>query len=981
MSNQNLRLQVILGAVDKLTRPFKNAQDANKRLAETLKQSRQQLRDLNQQAGRIDGFRKTKKTLTDTQQAYREATQRVAALARELKSVENPTKAQTQQFERAKRAAAQLKEKTQSLNQSLQRQRDALSASGISTKNLGEAQRRLNGDISRTNGTLTKQQQRLEQLQQREKRLSAAKSRYHNVKNVQGSMLASAAGMGATGGGLLMGVKPMLNEASIYHKEMAEFRALGSGETMLKDADKFANSFHVVGNSVSDNLKVLKEAQVVLQDFHEAKDVTPELLRLQFATRFLSMHGVSEEKAQEMRDQSPEVLKIAELRNMINNPEDFKKSVNMSAQAMAASGGLVLPSDYMAMMKTGEMMVKDMNDEAFYFSMSHIIQQIGGDRTGTALASAYAAWMQGGMKLAPAEELNKLGLLKPGSIRYSSTGKIARVESDALVNSRKFQTDPFRYLMEEVVPRIKKKNPELDEMGIQTAIAKLFSNRKAAGLFVTMYREHANIEKQIRAGKKAYTVDQLVEEGKTTAQGQELEMEARKRDLYKQIGDNLLPLYIKGLTKLSEMLGKVKQFFQEHPTVAKYFAIAAAGLGIILAICGALTLVLATLLGPLAMIRLGFSMLGIKGAGSMKKLGKAASFLGSGVKWMSKKGVSGLKLLGSGFKWLGKAGAGGLKLLGRAIAFLGKGILWLGRIMLMNPILLIITLIAVGAYLIWKHWDKLGPWFKQLWGDIAAYVSTAWQNIKQKILNKWEEIKQDTLTKWNGIKKTISDKWDEIVEDTKKLPEKFKQFGTEIIDKLINGIKEKWNALKQSIANLGTEIKDAVTPDFMKTQSQQPEVQQALAAYNDATRPHANPFAAFSGAHDRGGYIPAGKFGLVGEHGPELINGPARVTSRRQTAALATMAAAALSLGTASASTQQAPLHPYSLPASQYQPANVAVINQQQSDSRPAYTINIYPTPAQSPQDIARMVAQEIDRREQQRRARARSTFYDSEEF
>jgi len=40
----------------------------------------------------------------------------------------------------------------------------------------------------------------------------------------------------------------------------------------------------------------------------------------------------------------------------------------------------------------------------------------------------------------------------------------------------------------------------------------------------------------------------------------------------------------------------------------------------------------------------------------------------------------------------------------------------------------------------------------------------------------------------------------------------------------------------------------------------------------------------FAGAFDSGGYIPAGKFGLVGEVGPELISGPASVTSRADTA-------------------------------------------------------------------------------------------------
>ncbi|CAM0070338.1 tail length tape measure protein [Vibrio phage K251 g3] len=40
----------------------------------------------------------------------------------------------------------------------------------------------------------------------------------------------------------------------------------------------------------------------------------------------------------------------------------------------------------------------------------------------------------------------------------------------------------------------------------------------------------------------------------------------------------------------------------------------------------------------------------------------------------------------------------------------------------------------------------------------------------------------------------------------------------------------------------------------------------------------------YAGAFDKGGEIPSGKFGLVGENGPELVEGPVRVTSRRETA-------------------------------------------------------------------------------------------------
>ncbi len=39
--------------------------------------------------------------------------------------------------------------------------------------------------------------------------------------------------------------------------------------------------------------------------------------------------------------------------------------------------------------------------------------------------------------------------------------------------------------------------------------------------------------------------------------------------------------------------------------------------------------------------------------------------------------------------------------------------------------------------------------------------------------------------------------------------------------------------------------------------------------------------------HDKGGYIKAGQLGIVGEYGPEIVRGPASVTSRKDTAAMA----------------------------------------------------------------------------------------------
>jgi tape measure domain-containing protein len=44
---------------------------------------------------------------------------------------------------------------------------------------------------------------------------------------------------------------------------------------------------------------------------------------------------------------------------------------------------------------------------------------------------------------------------------------------------------------------------------------------------------------------------------------------------------------------------------------------------------------------------------------------------------------------------------------------------------------------------------------------------------------------------------------------------------------------------------------------------------------------------AFAGLFDNGGNIPSGQWGIVGEYGPEIVKGPANVTSRKDTAAMA----------------------------------------------------------------------------------------------
>jgi phage-related tail protein len=123
MSN-NVRIEVLLNAVDRASRPLKAIQTASKTLAGDIRTSQNSLRDLNAQASRIDGFRKASAQLAVTGQSLNKAKQEAAALAVQFKNTQNPT-AQARAMEAAKKSAADLQLKYNSLRQSVQRQRRA----------------------------------------------------------------------------------------------------------------------------------------------------------------------------------------------------------------------------------------------------------------------------------------------------------------------------------------------------------------------------------------------------------------------------------------------------------------------------------------------------------------------------------------------------------------------------------------------------------------------------------------------------------------------------------------------------------------------------------------------------------------------------------------------------------------------------------------------------------------------------------------
>lgn len=98
-----------------------------------------------------------------------------------------------------------------------------------------------------------------------------------------------------------------------------------------------------------------------------------------------------------------------------------------------------------------------------------------------------------------------------------------------------------------------------------------------------------------------------------------------------------------------------------------------------------------------------------------------------------------------------------------------RAVLWLGRAVLMTPIGLTLTAIAGAAYLIWRHWDVIGPRLAAVWQTVKSAFSGAWQWISA-------------------------------------VPGRLLDIGRQIIDGLLAGMRQRWTALKEGVSNIGSSI-------------------------------------------------------------------------------------------------------------------------------------------------------------------------------
>ncbi|EBZ7346648.1 phage tail tape measure protein [Salmonella enterica] len=288
MSN-NLRLEVLLKAVDQATRPLKSIQTASKSLSGDIRDTQKGLRDLNGQASKIDGFRKASAQLAVTGQALEKAKREAGELAVQFKNTTSPTRAQAQAFEAAKRAASELQTKYNSLRTSVQRQRSELMQAGINTRTLSADERRLKTSINETTAQLNRQREALAHVSAQQAKLSRVKERYKSGKELAGNMAAAgAAGVGIATAGTMAGVK-LLMPGYDFAQKNSELQAVLGVDKQSPEMQALRKQARQLGDNTAASADDAASAQIIIAkgggDAAAIAAMTPVTLNLSLANR------------------------------------------------------------------------------------------------------------------------------------------------------------------------------------------------------------------------------------------------------------------------------------------------------------------------------------------------------------------------------------------------------------------------------------------------------------------------------------------------------------------------------------------------------------------------------------------------------------------------------------------------------------------------------------------------------------------------
>ncbi len=741
MSDNNLRLQVVLGAVDKLTRPFKNAQAGSKELASAIRQTRDQIKKLSDAGGQLKSFDQLTQSVSRTGAELDQARLRAQMMTREMSSLESPTKKQTQALEAQWRAVSRLEQKQQQETRQMAAARAELYRLGLSAGGGARETARIARETERYNRQLAEQERRLREVGERQRKLNAIKAKAEKTRELRNSLAGNGAGAmaaGVTTGMTLLAPVKAYSESENAANQLAG-SMMGPGGKVAPEFEKINRLAVALGDKLPGTTADFQNMMTMLR--RQGMSAQVILGGLGESAAYLGVQlQMAPTAAAEFAAKLQDATQTSE-KDMMNLMDVIQKGFYAGVDSGNMLQGFSKISSAMNIINKKGL-------EAVKTFAPLLVMADQGSMAGESAGNAYRKIFQAALDADNIKAVNDDLKEKGAGIKFNfSDGKGG---FGGLEN------------MYAQLEKLKKLNPETQMATMKDLFGNDAETLQALNIMLSKgiegYRETAaKLENQA-------SLRERVDASLNTLGNKWEAATGTFTNAMASIGETVAPALKNLADWLGELASRLDGFVKRHPSLTSALFKMAAGFAVAATAVGAISLALASILGPMAIIRVSAGMLGLKFAS-----------------------VGGLV----------RAALGGL----------GKSVLWLGRLMFANPILAVIGLIAAGAIYIWQNWDTLGPKFKAMWDAVCNATGTAWDWIKEKasaawegikslffnytlpglIAKNWDAIKSGVSEAWANIRQSISDKWNAILADVSALPAKFQDTGSAIIQ------HSRWN--------------------------------------------------------------------------------------------------------------------------------------------------------------------------------------------
>lgn len=727
-----LKLQILLGAVDKLTAPLKAVSGQSRLTAKDLVDTKKKIRDLETQAGQIEGYKTLGAQIGATKAKLKQAEGSFSELQRKIANTPKPTRLMINELNKAEKALNQLKTKEGEMITRHAQMGEAMRKSGINTSNLSETQRRLKTDLAAANTVLDSQRAKLGQLADQQKRLNQVKASYRQTQELRGQIAGHGATALATGTAMgLTTLKPVIEfaraETSVVDLKVS---MMGKGGQVRQEFQAISDLATKLGNKLPGTTADFQNMMsTLIQQGMSAKSI---LGGLGEATAYLGVQ-----------------LKMP-----------FDQAALFAAKLQDATG--TAENDMMGLMDTIQ--------RSFY---------LGVDSNN--MLGAFSA-------LTPA-----LSVLRKTGLDAANTLAPLIVMADQAALSGESAGNAYRKIFQmsmnpdKIAKATKGTGLKLDftngkgEFGglenMYTQLAKLKNLNTVArlrvlkGIFGDDKETLQALDIMITKGMDGYRAtqkkmaDQAALQERVNAQLGTLgslwdAATGTFTNAMVNFGEAIAP-EIKAITEwIAELSERLGDWAKKNPELSNTMMKVGGILSAVTIAFGGLSLAVAAVLGPMAIMKLTFGILGVKGT----FLGKVITMLLAPLKWLT------------------------------------VGIFRMGMAMLTTPVgwfIMGIAAIAGGAYLIYKNWDGIAKWFSELWEKCKAPLMAWWDLLKE-------------LFSWTPIGMLIAH-WNDIWAFFDTLPDGAVNKGKAIVQGLIDGITAKWKTLMEKVKEFTKYLPDWFT--------------------------------------------------------------------------------------------------------------------------------------------------------------------------